>query len=176
MKGKWRQNLRREIEREAVATRASLASAKELALRKKRLVRDDQNVPREANLTIAEELECIGYALTHMQEAENRFGQLRMLLTRYRERLESEREIELAHPELVAIEFTNGSGRKTKRPGRGQIGPAVQAAWARLVADEGEPTTSWGVRLAHHRIGEEIHVSESTVRKYLRPVEVGEAK
>lgn len=164
---KWRRKLRADIQQEAVAARKSIGHAKELALRKTRIVRDDQGIPREAGLSITEELECLGHALTHLQEAENRFSHFRTLLTRYRERLESEHEIELAHgPELASIEF--GTITKPQRPKRGQVAPAVAIAWDRYVAENGEPGTTWGQQVACQVVGEQLALSSDTVRRYVR--------
>lgn len=167
-KAKWRTRLRHEIEEESKKTRASIIRARELALRKKHVVADEHGVPREQPLTLSEELALAGYALTHLQEAENHFGQMRTLLTRYRERLEHEHEVELAHgPELIAVDF-NVKKVKPKRPPRGQMHEAIHAAYERDVLEFGKSQSPWSRNLAYQRVGKELGLSSSTIRRYLR--------
>ena len=166
---KWRMRLRREIEDEAVAARKSVARAKELATRKKQVVADDDGVPRAQPLTISEERSFIGYALTHLQEAENHFGQLRTLLTRYRERLESEHEIELAYADDLPTVDLNTKQTKPKRPPRAMMADSIKSAYEADVAEFGKPSASpWSRSLMFARIGKELNISPSTVRRYLK--------
>lgn len=166
-KDSWRQRSRSEIEETAVAARDAVLRAKSVALQKTKEV-DTPDGPVLEPLDIGDELDRIGYALLHVQAAENKLSYLRNLLTKRQERLETERERQVAYGDDTYELFMRAEGsKKQKRIPPEALKAAIRAEWSIL-----NPTgSSLSRRVARRQVGRALGVSESTVQKYLREIE-----
>ena len=161
----WRTRSRREIDEAAVEAGKALRRARDIALQRTKEVETDDG-PALAPLDVGDELDRVGYALLHVQQAENKLSFLRNLLTKRQERLETERERQIAYGDETYELFMAAEGsRKQKRLPPEALRTAIRAE---LTVIGGLPDTSWGRRVAYGRIGRALGVSESTVRQYAK--------
>jgi len=179
MKGKglkmarnWRAKHRAEIESASREARAEILKANQLSKRGRREEYGEDGRLARVPVSLEGQLNYNRAALLHLQEAENRVAWMRTLLTKQRERLETEFEREQAFgPESAPVlESRSRAGVTSPKLTRDQRREAALAAVAEL--NPNRLATSWGRRTAFNEIGHSVGVTGDTVRKWAGEAEV----